>query len=137
MSQPWQHPPRPCAVCSKYKRAKAFTRLQWETSLVCKCCQRAIKEEKSRQVEPRKPKSPREMLPSLDARDLPALSRLAAAVLADNIGILDGSVTTRGRPEIDPSWERGWWDTDGPRVWLEVCGLATSLEAARERVRRI
>jgi hypothetical protein len=77
------------------------------------------------------------MLPSLDARDLPALSRLAAAVLADNIGILDRSVPTRGRPEIDQSWERGWWDTDGPRVWLELCGLAASLEAARERVRRL
>lgn len=104
---------------------------------MCKFCQRALKEEKSRRVEPRKPKPPREMLPSLDARDLPALSRLAAAVLADNIGILDGSVPIKGRREIDPSWERSWWDTDGPQVWLEVCGLATSLEAARERVRRI
>ena len=137
MSQPWQHPPRPCSVCGKYKRAKAFTRLQWETSLICKLCQRDIKYEKSRQVEPRKPQPPREMLPALDARDLPALSRLAAAVLADNIGILDGTIPTRGRPEVDPSWERSWWDTEGPQVWLEACGLATSLEAARERVRRI
>lgn len=137
MSQPWQHPPRPCAVCGKYKRAKAFTRLQWETSLVCKFCQKAAKDAKSKQVEPRAPKPPREMLPALDHKDLPALSRLAAAVLADNIGILDGSVPIKGRREIDPLWERSWWDTDGPLVWLEVCGLATSLEEARERVRRI
>ena len=111
--------------------------MQWETSLVCKFCQRDIKDAKSKQVEPRAPKPPREMLPGLDARDLPALSRLAAAVLADNIGILDGSVPIKGRPEVDPAWEREWWDTDGPQVWLEVCGLATSLEEARERVRRI
>lgn len=86
-------------------------------------------------------------LPPLEGvSNLGAVAKLAAVVLTDSLDIITGKVPRKGKGiNRDPEWERGWWKTNGPRIWLELLQshpnesmrMDIGPEEAREKVSKL
>ena len=134
-------PPLKCPMCETAKYTEDYTRIQWEHRGMCRSCQKAHPSPRAprrQKLQYKETPGDRESLPPLDSRQLDGMARLAAAVLADSVNIITGKTPPKTvEVFLDPKWERNWWESDGPQVWLEACGIATSMDEARERVRRL